>query len=216
MSVIFKDDQDQYKVPFMSDLCGGGVNLLTSTNDFAGWAGTSFDNVTNYSSDENSYLIKTAKIAHLWADRAGDAVLMSKTLHLEKGTYTISFVAKVNGTNFPSFSVELYSSYTDNHGGLPHGTTVEKLTTAWKQYSITFSLPETTDISFRLLHYQDVPIPGGSLYFANLKLEKGPVATPWSPNPLDILNEIEALKNKIGGVVAHLQTSYMPLEMEAA
>ena len=125
-------------------------------------------------------------------------------------------LAKVNGTNFPSFSVELYSSYTDNHGGLPHGTTVEKLTTAWKQYSITFSLPETTDISFRLLHYQDVPIPGGSLYFANLKLEKGPVATPWSPNPLDILNEIEALKNKIGGVVAHLQTSYMPLEMEAA
>lgn len=199
MSVIFKDDQGQYKVPFMSDLSGGGINLLTDTNDFAGWAGNKFDNATNYNSNENSYLIKTAKIAHIWADRASDAVLMSKTLHLEKGTYTISFVARVNGTDFPSFSIELFSSYSDNHGGLPHGTTVDKLTNTWKHYSITFSLPETTDISFKLLHHEDVTIPGGSLYFANLKLEKGPVATPWSPNPLDVLNEIEALKNKIGG-----------------
>ena len=199
MSVIFKDDQDQYKVPLMSDLCGGGINLLTDTNDFAGWTGNEFDNATNYSSDESSYLIKTAKIAHIWAGRASDAVLESKTLHLEKGTYTISFVARVNGTDLPSFSIGLFSSYTDSHERLPHGTTVDKLTNIWKHYSITFSLPETTDISFRLLHYEDVLIPGGSLYFANLKLEKGPIATPWSPSPLDVLNEIEALKNKIGG-----------------
>ena len=205
MSVFFKDDQGQYKVPFMSDLSGGGINLLTGTYEFLKWSTNQFEHSSDYSKDTNSSLIKTSVIAHSWGDTAAQANLnYNQPLHLSKGTYTISFLARDNGptADIPSFGISLFSSYTNTHGGLPHGSTATALSSIWTNYSITFALPEDVDLTqLSLCHYDTYArIPGGSLYLANLKLEKGPVATPWSPNPLDVLNEIEALKTKIGGV----------------
>ena len=101
--------------------------------------------------------------------------------------------------------------------------TKSKLSNAWSSYSITFTLPEQVTLTDMSLGHYDPKalIPGGSLYLANLKLEKGPVATPWSPSPLDILGEIEALKNKIGGVARYLyaclvNTLATSTEMEVA
>lgn len=209
MSVIFKDDQGQYKVPFMSDLCGGGVNLLTGTYEFLNWNTNQFERSSNYSKETNGFLIKTSVIAHLWGDNAAQACLSyNQPLHLSKGTYTVSFVARDNGptSDIPSFELSLFSSYTNTHGGLAHGSTATALSSIWTNYHITFALPEDVDLTqLSLCHYDtNARIPGGSLFLANLKLEKGPVATPWSPNPLDILNDIEALKNKVGGVTRHL------------
>lgn len=209
MSVIFKDDQGQYKVPFMSDLCGGGVNLLTGTYEFLNWSTNQFEHSSNYSKETNGFLIKTSVIAHLWGDNAAQAKLSyNQPLHLSKGTYTVSFVARDNGptSNIPSFGLSLFSSYTNTHGGLAHGSTATALSSIWTNYNITFALPEDVDLTqLSLCHYDtNVRVPGGSLFLANLKLEKGPVATPWSPNPLDILTDLEALKSKIGGVARHL------------
>lgn len=197
---------DNKKLLSLPDLAGGGVNLFRNTYDFATWKYTTnkgnFDDSFSYQNDANYKFIQTKKVAHLWGDNATEASLhYAQPLTLKKGTYTVSFLARNNGNNFPSFGLELYSSYTNTHGGNPHGMTKSKLSNVWSSYSITFALPEQltlTDINLGHRGPQEL-IPGGSLYLANLKLEKGPAATPWSPNPLDVLNEIEALKNKIGG-----------------
>lgn len=197
----------------LSDLTSGGVNLFRNTYDFATWRCTpgkgGFELASYYNSNSNHEFIQTKTVAHLWGDNATEASLhYTQVLTLEKGIYTVSFLARDNGPDpkNSSFGLELFSSYTTAHGGNPHGMTKSKLSNVWSSHSITFALPEQltlTDISLGHWGPQEL-IPGGSLFLANLKLEKGPVATPWSPNPLDVLNEIEALKNKIGGVTRHL------------
>ena len=204
---------DNKKLLSLPDLAGGGVNLFRNTYDFATWQCTlgkgGFEPASNYNGDPNHELIQTKTVAHLWGYNAAEASLhYTQALTLEKGIYTVSFLARDNGPdpNNSSFGLELFSSYTNTHGKNPHGMTKSKLSSVWSSYSITFALPEQatlTDMS--LAHYDPkVLIPGGSIFLANLKLEKGSVATPWSPNPLDVLNEIEAIKNKIGGVTRHL------------
>ena len=204
---------DNKKLLSLPDLAGGGVNLFRNTYDFATWQCNpgkgGFEPASNYNSHSNHEFIQTKTVAHLWGNNAAEASLhCTQALTLEKGIYTVSFLARDNGPDpqHSSFGLELFSSYTNTHGKNPHGMTKSKLSSVWSSYSITFALPEQvtlTDMS--LAHYDPIAlIPGGSLYLANLKLEKGPVATPWSPNPLDVLNEIEAIKNKIGGVTSHL------------
>ena len=208
---------DNKKLLSLPDLAGGGVNLFRNTYDFATWQYTlgkgGFEPASNYNGDPNHELIQTKTVAHLWGYNAAEASLhCTQALTLEKGIYTVSFLARDNGPDpkNSSFGLELFSSYTNAHGGNPHGMTKSKLSNVWSSYSITFALPEQLTLTdMHLGHWgpQEL-IPGGSLFLANLKLEKGPVATPWSPNPLDVLNEIEALKNKIGGVIRHLSAYF--------
>lgn len=219
---------DNKKLLSLPDLAGGEVNLFRNTYDFATWQYTpgkgGFEPASNYNSDSNHEFIQTKTVAHLWGDNAAEAFLhYTQPLTLGKGTYTVSFLARFNGNNVPAFGLELYSSYTNTHDGNSHGMTKSKLSNAWSSYSITFTLPEQVTLTDMSLGYYDPKalIPGGSLYLANLKLEKGPVATPWSPSPLDVLNEIEALKNKIGGVARYLyaclvNTLATSTEMEVA
>lgn len=197
---------DNKKLLSLSDLTGGGVNLFRNTYDFATWQFNSgkgsFEPVSNYNSDSNHEFIQTKTVAHPWGDNAAEASLhYTQPLTLGKGTYTVSFLARFNGNNVPAFGLELFSSYTNTHGRNPHGMTKSKLSNAWSSYSITFTLPEQVTLTDMSLGHYDPKaiIPGGSLYLANLKLEKGPVATPWSPNPLDILTDLEALKSQLGG-----------------
>lgn len=208
------------KLLSLPDLTGGGVNLFRNTYDFATWQYTpgkgGFEPASNYNSNSNHEFIQTKTIAHLWGNNAAEASLhYTQALTLEKGIYTVSFLARDNGPDpeHSSFGLELFSSYTNTHGGNPHGMTKSKLSYVWSSYSITFALPEQLTLeNISLTHWapQEL-IPGGSLYLANLKLEKGPVATPWSPNPLDVLNEIEALKSKLGGVIRHLSACFYSL-----
>ena len=221
---------DNKKLLSLPDLAGGGVNLFRNTYDFATWQYTlgkgDFEPASNYNGDPNHELIQTKTVAHMWGDNAAEASLYcTQALTLEKGIYTVSFLARDNGPDpkNSSFGLELFSSYTNAHGGNPHGMTKSKLSNVWSSYSITFALPEQLTLEdIHLGHWgpQEL-IPGGSLYLANLKLEKGPVATPWSPSPLDILGEIEALKNKIGGVARYLYAYFInalatSTEMEVA
>lgn len=200
---------DNKKLLSLPDLAGGGVNLFRNTYDFATWQYNpgkgGFEPASNYNSDSNHEFIQTKTVAHLWGNNAAEASLhYTQALTLEKGIYTVSFLARDNGPDpeHPSFGLEFFSSYTNLHGGKPHGMTKSKLSNVWSSYSITFALPEQSTLTnINLTHWgpQEL-IPGGSLLLANLKLEKGSVATPWSPNPLDILTDLEALKSQLGGV----------------
>lgn len=142
------------------------------------------DNSTQYASNVNYELIATQSVVHSWGTKASNAgVKTTQPLYFESGIYTISFLAKNHGTtDVPSYGLSLYSDYTDSRNGTPLGATRTNLTNVWQQYSITFKIAKAgTYGNWRLAHLSDDRIPGGSLYFANLKLEHGSVATPWCP-----------------------------------
>ena len=190
-----------------SDTFSGGVNLFRNTDKLDKFWGPAMangqaDSPANYASDVNHELIATKYVFHTWGLKASDAgVKTTQQIYFEKGVYTISFLARNNGTERPSFNLSLYSDYTDSHGGAPLGSTSANLTNIWQRYSITFKIDQAgTYSNWRLMNWSDAQIPGGSLCFANLKLERGPVATDWCPAPEDYVmksDQVLTTKNLI-------------------
>lgn len=181
-----------------SDTFSGGVNLFRNTDKLDEFWGPSMYNngnaesSANYASDVNHELIATKSLFHAWGSKASDAgIKTTQQIYFEQGVYTISFLARNNGTDFPSFNLSLYSDYTDSHGRVPLGSTSANLTNIWQRYSITFKIDQAgTYGGWRLINLSDAKIPGGALFFANLKLERGPVATDWCPNYADYYDDL--------------------------
>lgn len=175
----------------------GGINLLPNTATFKDFGtghygdsdahnGFSADSKNGYSSDPNINLVKT-KIAHVWADKAMNAPLVIPGgTYLPAGTYTLSFLARTNGNDSsPVYHFGLYSDWTNNHGGAPLGQS-DAVNNVWSKHQITFTIPESYyHITLRIQQYDKAPVPGGSIYFANLKLEAGSIATDWCQSYLD-------------------------------
>ncbi|WP_270229212.1 BppU family phage baseplate upper protein [Lactobacillus paragasseri] len=175
----------------------GGVNLLPNTatlKDFStghygdsdAHNGISIDPKSQWSSDTNINLVKT-KIAYVWGDKAKNAPLVIPGgVYLPAGTYTLSFLARTNGIDdSPIFHFGLYSDWTNNHGGAPLATS-DAVNNKWGRHQITFSISESYyHTTLRIQQNDDAAIPGGSIYFANLKLESGSIATDWCPSYLD-------------------------------
>lgn len=187
-----------------SDTFSGGVNLFRNTDKLDKFWGPAMsngeaDSTAQHASDVNHELIATKSLFHTWGSKSSDAgIKTAQQIYFEKGVYTISFLARNNGTDFPSFSLSLYSDYTDPRGGIALGTTSANLTNVWQRYSITFRIDQAgTYGGWRLINLTNDAIPGGSLYFANLKLEHGPVATDWCPNYADYYDD---LSNQIIGM----------------
>ena len=159
------------------------------------------DDSATYASNVNYELVTTKCIFHMWGATTKDAGLQNtQEIYFEPGIYTISFLARNNGTDKPSFTIELYSDYTDSRNGTPLGVTSTNLTNVWQQYSITFEIAEAgTYGNWRLLKNSELGLPGGSLFFANLKLERGPAATLWCPALEDYAwtSDITNLQNQI-------------------
>lgn len=192
-----------------SDTFSGGVNLFRNTDKLDKFWGPSVDNngsvdsLANYASDANHELIATKNVFHAWGLKASDAgIKNSQQIYFEKGVYTISFLARNNGTENPSFNLGLYSDYTDTHGATPLGSTSANLTNVWQQYSITFKIDQAgTYGGWRLTNWSDAQIPGGSLFFANLKLERGSTATDWCPNYADYYDDLQSKISGISGIL---------------
>ena len=175
----------------------GGVNLLPNTSTFKlfstghygdsdAHSGISIEPKNQHSSETNINLVKT-KIAHVWADKAMNASLnIPGGTYLPAGTYTLSFLARTDGNDSsPAYHFSLYSNWTGAHGGDPLGQS-DAVNNVWSRHQITFTIPESYyHITLRIQQYDDADIPGGSLYFANLKLEAGSIATDWCQSYLD-------------------------------
>lgn len=175
----------------------GGVNLLPDTSTFRLFStghygdsdahnGISIDSKEQHSSETNINLVKT-KIAHVWADKAMNAPLVIPGgTYLPAGTYTLSFLARTNGNDSsPTCHFGLYSDWTNTHGGHPLAQS-DAVNNVWSRHQITFTISESYyHITLRIQQYDKAPIPGGSIYFANLKLEAGSIATDWCQSYLD-------------------------------
>lgn len=173
----------------------GGVNLLANTATFIGFntggnggvhnSGYGIEVIANHKDEANINLVKT-HIMHIWGDVARYAPLVfSQNVFLPAGTYTLSFVARTNQAGQPDFHFSLYSDWTDQHGGTPLGTS-DGVNSTWGRHSLTFTVPQDHEhFGLRLQQCDDATLPGGSLYFANLKLEAGSIATDWCQSYLD-------------------------------
>ena len=173
----------------------GGVNLLANTEDFSGFVsykvtdgaknGFTFDEKEGYSNDENYSMIRT-KVAHVYGSNMKNVPLkFGQNVTLPAGTYTLSFLARHNGKRDEVRNLDLYSDWTDDHGGQSHGES-DDIHGIWEKHHITFTTSQNyTYSSLRLQCFTDDEIPGGSLYFANLKLEAGTIATDWCQSYLD-------------------------------
>ncbi|MGE9924110.1 BppU family phage baseplate upper protein [Lactobacillus johnsonii] len=173
----------------------GGVNLLANTENFSGFVsykvtdgannGFTFDKKEEYSNDENYSMIRT-KVAHVYGSNMKNVPLnFGQNVTLPAGTYTLSFLARHNGKRDRVRNLDLYSDWTDDHGGQSHGES-DDIHGIWEKHHITFTTSQNyTYSSLRLQCFTDDEIPGGSLYFANLKLEAGTIATDWCQSYLD-------------------------------
>lgn len=106
-----------------------------------------------------------------------------KSIHLEPGTYTLSVMAKSHELGKPGtlrVDTDLWK----------YGKTFGVTTDEWQRYSLTFDLSEPYDGIIRLLEGKDRKT---LIRFAQLKLERGTVATDWTPAPEDIQAEIDAI-----------------------
>ena len=173
----------------------GGVNLLANTATFIGFnnggnvgvhnGGYGIELIAYHKDEANIDLVKT-HIMHIWGDVARYApLLFSQNVFLPAGTYTLSFVARTSQAGQPDFHFSLYSDWTDQHGGAPLGTS-DGVNSTWGRHSLTFTVPQDHEhFDLRLQQYDDATLPGHSLYFANLKLEAGSIATDWCQSYLD-------------------------------
>lgn len=194
-----------HKLLTAQDINGGGVNLLRGTMD-----GSSFSNggnnpgfeVMTSNAPENTEINswKHSSLIHLWGVSLQSCYLQYKQdIFLPAGTYTLSFLARTNGASINDLStipLGIFSSYTDSHGGQPF--TSINVGANWAQCSGTFYLPEAaTHNKFRVVDWSTNEVPGGSLFFANVKLECGPAATPYVPSPFDLWDKITSIESKI-------------------
>ena len=214
----FLQKVQQTTVPMFS---GGGINLFTGTKDFEHW------HFWNHGAFENTNelpdgRIKT-KIAHAYGTNPkNEALQYSDSITVEAGkTYTLSFFARwydnqgaeERTINYP---VQLFSDYTSQYTGGAPLVTITNISNKWQRYSASFKIDHSgTFAGWRLQSYMDQGMPGGSFYFANIKLEEGCVATPWCPAPADMATQIaftelsqslEGLRSTVGSNYGNLQS----------
>lgn len=171
----------------------GGVNLLANTATLKGfnagnsgqWAGFSIEQKSDHINDPGDNEIKT-KVFHVYGpDTQYAPVYFGQNFTLPAGTWTLSFLARYNGKSNEKIHLNFYTDDCANFNWNPLGSTTD-IDNVWRKYQITFTTSKTTFEQNPRFQLSDAtPIPGGSLYFANFKLEAGSIATDWCQSYLD-------------------------------
>lgn len=201
------------KIAKITDTVSGGVNLLQNTLTMKGFnnmnnrgesntdPNTNFtiDPKEEYQNEINAREIKTS-VFHVYAHKLVNApVALGQDIYLPAGTWTLSFLARNNTNSDETNTVSFFSNWCENNGWNPLGTS-DLIDGVWRQHQITFTTSQgILHENIRVHNTSQNNVPRGSMYFANFKLEAGSQATNYCPSYMDIFNELEAIKNKIGG-----------------
>lgn len=177
----------------------GGTNLIRETgwyDDVAdtsvGWIYTSgafYEYPYNINPDSNDDFYKNGYI-HWTGAKAGDCNTPSiKTKAGE--VYTLSFRHRGAGLQVHIFGA-------DASGSQSWGPMREFGNPSTTNCSYTFTIPSDRDVSSIYIVFRTTAGEAGVL--GRIKLERGTIATDWSPNPEDLSTKIETLQNmEIGG-----------------
>lgn len=211
--------------PIINENNSGGVNLLTNTytlHNFsnAGNAGeaTGFgiDSGDSHKNELNAGEIST-NVFHIYAKDLNHApVYFGQNFTLPKGTWTLSFLVRHNGSSEQKIRLSFYTEDCANRGWIPLGTS-DEIDNIWKRHQITFTTTQETFEQNPRLHMPTGDIvPGGSLYFANFKLESGSIATTWCPAPEDLAKQVAVteLNQTIQGLQSTVSSNYENLQSQ--
>ncbi len=211
--------------PIINENNSGGVNLLTNTytlHNFsnAGNAGeaTGFgiDSGDSHKNELNAGEIST-NVFHIYAKDLNHApVYFGQNFTLPKGTWTLSFLVRHNGSSEQKIRLSFYTEDCANRGWIPLGTS-DEIDNIWKRHQITFTTTQETFEQNPRLHMPTGDIvPGGSLYFANFKLESGSIATTWCPAPQDLAKQVAVaeLNQTIQGLQSTVSSNYENLQSQ--
>ena len=120
------------------------------------------------------------------------------TINLRKaiGEYTLSFSVRGRGT----VSFEVVGNYKTNDSD--YKTTVQTLTEDWQRVSCPFTRSAEDSSLFCL--YNDKPETGDWVQFADdWKLERGTVATDWTPAPEDVAESVSKVSKSFEDLATH-------------
>lgn len=211
--------------PIINENNSGGVNLLTNTYtlcnfnnaDNAGEAtGFGIESGDSHKNELNAGEIST-NVFHVYAKDLNHApVYFGQNFTLPKGTWTLSFLVRHNGSSEQKIRLSFYTEDCANRGWIPLGTS-DEIDNIWKRHQITFTTTQETFEQYPRLHMPTGDIvPGGSLYFANFKLESGSIATTWCPAPEDLAKQVAVteLNQTIQGLQSTVSSNYGNLQSQ--
>lgn len=164
---------------------GGGVNLLKGTADFSGdWIHR--DTEWNRSTEKyNGLTVYKVKQEEDWAG-------LSQYYPVKAGeTYTFSAYARYSsGTGVSRIYIGLNTDPENGHNAAYAKVGVKEyhFDNNWQRVEFTFTISNSGYIKPRLERTNNNQ---NVLEVCGFKLEKGSVATPWSPNPQDIYQKID-------------------------
>lgn len=149
------------------------INLFTNTGDFSG----TVNDPWNYALSEwedNGEVYQKLKVLQKSTEFGG----LSQPIQVKAGDeYTLSaWVKRSEGA-----TVIFYADELTNQNGM-HLT--ESTGADWRRIHITFSRKSDGEITPRF----ENNVKGETMYICGLKLERGSMATDWTPAPEDILN----------------------------
>ncbi|WP_409500163.1 phage tail protein [Mannheimia glucosida] len=189
----------------LDNLSMGGRNYLGYTKDFSsGWEfaqhanetalngnGTIIDGCLYFNSKTN----KVSEWHQFSRESSISQRLSSESLNrLESGTYTISFMAKSNIDNDRIwFAVRQYFNNGENNN---KSIWVREIGTEWNKFSAQIEIEDlsTSDKTHKYwLAVLGCFTAGAEVWLKNIKLEKGNIATDWTPAPEDVESSVSAV-----------------------
>ena len=199
------------KIYDVTDLQIGGRNyvinsnfskgLLTRSSNSEGWtygAGSTLSSDVKFDGNNTIHRYRTGTTSTSWAEMQYYHYRdLTKETNVNE-QWTLSFWVYVANsewidvsTNSIASAVRIFNSSNTKIGdiSIPDLKTVLKNSIGkWTRYVCTFSIPASLDYTY--FYFFNSPARDYDFYLANYKLEKGNVATDWTPAPEDIEDEI--------------------------
>lgn len=153
----------------------GGRNLKLNGDFKKGLTAYGTEGDVNVSIENDVTYTKCAKVVFstAYASERLYTTDYNNRYNLLNTVYTLSFVAKASS----NLKLNVYRA------GTAQGIGETNLSTEWKKFEMTYTATGTGSVTFKLNS-------AGTLYLANIKLEKGNIATDWTPAPEDLIKSI--------------------------
>lgn len=167
----------------------GGTNLVRCAE---GTIWTRYGDIYHNWEKSKSCQSGVCTVMRAWSGTHNE-VDYESNIDLEPGIYTVSFWSwytslNVNVTIRPNILGSGYDEYFDQYAFMPNPGVP-------KQYSFQLDVKYTGRAKFRFVTM--TPWSVGEVYFTDVKLEKGNMATEWSPCPHDVDGAISGVAGRV-------------------